>query len=51
MAKKYLSIEEAAGQLGMTVEQLQRFREKGDIRGFADRGSWAVMGYPGPVAI
>lgn len=40
MAKKYLSIEEAAGQLGMTVEQLMRFREKGDIRGFADRGSW-----------
>ena len=40
MAKKYLSLEEAATQLGMTTDQLKRFRELGDIRGFADRGSW-----------
>lgn len=40
MAKKYLSLEEAASLLGMTTEQLMKAREKGDIRGFADRGSW-----------
>jgi len=40
MAKKYLSLEEAAGQLGISTDQLKRFRELGDIRGFADRGSW-----------
>ncbi len=40
LAKKYLSLEEAASQLGMSADQLKRFREQGDIRGFADRGSW-----------
>lgn len=40
MAKKYLSLEEAASQLGISVDQLKRIREHGDIRGFADRGSW-----------
>ena len=40
MAKKYLSLEEAASQLGISVDQLKRFREQGEIRGFADRGSW-----------
>lgn len=40
MAKKYLSLEEAASQLGISEDQLKRFREQGDIRGFADRGSW-----------
>ena len=40
MAKKYLSLEEAASLLGMTTEQLMKVREQGDIRGFADRGSW-----------
>ena len=40
MAKKYLSLEEAARLLDMTTEQLMKVREKGDIRGFADRGSW-----------
>lgn len=40
MAKKYLSLEEAAGLLDMTTEQLMKVREQGDIRGFADRGSW-----------
>ena len=40
MAKKYLSLEEAAGLLDMTTEQLMKIRERGDIRGFADRGSW-----------
>jgi excisionase family DNA binding protein len=40
MAKKYLSLEEAAAQLGISTDQLKRIREQGDIRGFADRGSW-----------
>ncbi len=40
MAKKYLNLEEAAGLLDMTTEQLMKIREQGDIRGFADRGSW-----------
>lgn len=40
MAKKYLSLNEAASQLGLTPEQVMRFREQGEIRGFADRGSW-----------
>lgn len=40
MAKKYLSLEEAAAQLGMSTEELNRRRESGDLRGFADRGNW-----------
>jgi excisionase family DNA binding protein len=40
MAKKYLSLEEAASMLGLSSEQLMRLREQGQIRGFADRGSW-----------
>lgn len=38
--KKYLSLEEAAEQLGMQPDELVRQREKGEIRGFADRGTW-----------
>lgn len=40
MAKKYLSIEEAASQLGVSATELNRLREKGLIRAFADRGTW-----------
>ncbi|HVW02590.1 MAG TPA: helix-turn-helix domain-containing protein [Planctomycetaceae bacterium] len=40
MGKKYLSIEEAARLLGMDPKELNRLREKGDIRAFADRGTW-----------
>lgn len=40
MAKKYLSIEEAAEQLGINTTELNRLREKGSIRAFADRGTW-----------
>ena len=40
MAKKYLSIEEAASLLGLTVEQVKKAREQNDLRGFSDRGSW-----------
>ncbi len=38
--KKYLSLEEAAGMLKLKTEELIRLREKGEIRGFADRGTW-----------
>ena len=38
--KKYLSLEDAADQLGLKPEELIRLREKGDVRGFADRGTW-----------
>jgi Helix-turn-helix domain len=38
--KKYLSLEEAAAILKIKTEELIRFREKGQIRGFADRGNW-----------
>ncbi len=40
MAKKYLNLEEAAHLLGMAPDELVRFRERGEIRGFADRGTW-----------
>ncbi|WP_437185455.1 hypothetical protein SH668x_002560 [Planctomicrobium sp. SH668] len=40
MSKKYLSLDEAAQILGMATDELVRLREKGDVRGFADRGTW-----------
>jgi len=40
MVKKYLSLEEAAGILRISPEELIRLRERGEIRGFADRGTW-----------
>ena len=40
MSKKYLSLEEAAQMLGISVDTLKQHREDGDVRGFADRGSW-----------
>lgn len=40
MAKKYLSLDEAATKLGVSQESLKKAREKGDLRGFADRGNW-----------
>lgn len=40
MSKKYLSIEEAAAQIGISTSELNRLREKGMIRAFADRGTW-----------
>ena len=40
MAKKYLTLEEAARQLGTKPDELVRLRERGEIRGFADRGTW-----------
>ena len=38
--KKYLSLDEAAQQLGLRNDELNRIREKGQVRGFADRGTW-----------
>ena len=38
--KKYLSLEEAASRLAVSKDQLIRMRESGEIRGFADRGTW-----------
>ena len=38
--KKYLSLEEAAVQLRLKTDELIRLREKGEICGFADRGTW-----------
>jgi len=38
--KKYLSLEEAAGILKLKPDELVRLREKGEVRGFADRGTW-----------
>lgn len=40
MSKKYLSLEETAVALGVSKDELIRMREKGQIRGFADRGTW-----------
>ena len=38
--KRYLNIDEAAEKLGMSKEALNRLRSKGEIRGFADRGTF-----------
>jgi hypothetical protein len=40
MANKYLTLEEAANASGLSVDEVKRLREKGDLRGFADRGTW-----------
>ena len=40
MAKKYLSLSEAAEQLGISEDALKARREANEIRGFADRGNW-----------
>lgn len=43
MAKRYLGIDEAAEKLGITKEELNRLRQKGEIRGFADRGTFKFI--------
>lgn len=40
MAKKYLTLEEAASLAGISTDELRQLREKGELRGFADRGTW-----------
>ncbi len=38
--KRYLNIDEAAEKLGMSKDELNRLRTKGEVRGFADRGTF-----------
>jgi excisionase family DNA binding protein len=40
MAKKYLTLEEAATMAGVSSDEIKRLREQGELRGFADRGAW-----------
>jgi len=40
MAQNYLTLQEAAKKIGLTPAELEREREDGTIRGFANRGSW-----------
>lgn len=39
-SKKYLSLDEVSGQLGLSNDQINKLREDGRLRGFADRGTW-----------
>ncbi len=39
-SKKYLSLEEVTGRLGLSSDQVNKLREEGRLRGFADRGTW-----------
>ena len=39
-SKKYLNLYEVAARLSLTADQVNKFREEGRIRGFADRGTW-----------
>ena len=43
MAKKYLSLKEAAKRLAMSESALAELRESGGIRGYADQGSWKFL--------
>lgn len=40
MASKYVNMEAAASQLNISTGELNRLREAGKIRAFADRGTW-----------
>ncbi|MAT16227.1 MAG: hypothetical protein CMJ46_13265 [Planctomyces sp.] len=40
MANRYLTLEETAELLGISADELKQIRNRGDIRGYADRGSW-----------
>lgn len=39
-SKKYLGLDEVAAQLGVSADQVNKLREEGRLRGFADRGTW-----------
>lgn len=39
-SKKYLGLDEVAGRLGLSGDQVSKLREEGRLRGFADRGTW-----------
>src|SRR3989344_3904176 len=38
--RKYLSFQEAAEMLGVTQDELDNIRQRGQVRAFADRGTW-----------
>lgn len=38
--KKYLGLDEVAGRLALSADQVNKLREEGRLRGFADRGTW-----------
>lgn len=40
MASKYIDLQEAASRLGISTDDLNKYRENGEVRGFADRGAW-----------
>ncbi len=40
MASKFIGLDEAAAQLGLTRERLNEIRESGDIRAYRDGASW-----------
>ena len=40
MASKYLNIEETVEILGIPQDEITQLREAGELRGFADRGTW-----------
>lgn len=39
-SKKYLGLDEVASRLGLSSDQVNKLREEGRLRGFADRGTW-----------
>lgn len=39
-SKKYLGLDEVAARLGVASDQVNKLREEGRLRGFADRGTW-----------
>jgi excisionase family DNA binding protein len=39
-SQKYLSLDEVTARLGMSGDQVNKLREEGRLRGFADRGTW-----------
>ncbi|MFN4259228.1 MAG: helix-turn-helix domain-containing protein [Gemmataceae bacterium] len=40
MAQGFITLEEAAGMLGMPPEELNRMAQRREVRAFADRGTW-----------
>jgi excisionase family DNA binding protein len=40
MARKFVTIEEAAESLGVTVDEINEMRERGEIHAYRDGGSW-----------
>lgn len=40
MAHTYVSLDDAAEILGLSVDEVKSLRESGELRGFADRGTW-----------